>query len=362
MTFGLSPQYIAGVTSTPSPTSRIHGCLLGAAASEAVVLADGRETTAEAPGAEVSGAEATGTLRLGAAGQLSFYTADALVEVLEWANAGVYADQAACVWLAYLRWAEAQGVPLPASAPSAPPRWIDTQPATNRQLAERPLWVASLAGGEMGTPARPLGSTYDDGAAAARSAAFGLVSGTPLDAVTAMALDGAYLTHGHPSAVQAAAALAGVVRGLAEGGALPGSVEAVRAAQEGARTPAADIVAALAWALEPDSATPELRWPDSAGPVSPAARSLGTALSAALAAESSRGDVPADGDDRSAAYRSAVVRAGAVGADAAAMTGALLGALWGAEAVPAEWASRLEGSDIAGELAATLAQASGAED
>ncbi|WP_422933556.1 ADP-ribosylglycohydrolase family protein [Sinomonas sp. P47F7] len=322
------------MTSTPSPTSRIHGCLLGAAASEAAVLAGGAAGTG--PG--------NGALHLGAAGQLSFYTADALVEVLEWANAGVYADQTACVWLAYLRWAEAQGVALPASAPSAPPRWIDTQPATNHQLPVRPSWVASLAGGEMGTQARPLGAAYDDGAAAARSAAFGLVVGTPADAVAAMALDGAHLTHGHPSAVQAAAALALVVRELAAGGSLRSAIETSSSVQAASRNPAADVANALEGALTGRHG---------GEPRSPAARALGAALEAALDAESEAED---------GRFQAAVDRAGAVGPDAAAMTGALLGALWGADAVPEEWARRLEGSDIAAELAATLARASGAEE
>ena len=50
---------------------------------------------------------------------MTLYTVDGLVEALEWANSGVGADANACVWLAYLRWLETQGVPVPESGSAA---------------------------------------------------------------------------------------------------------------------------------------------------------------------------------------------------------------------------------------------------
>lgn len=344
---------------TPSIASRIHGCLLGAAAAEAAAVASAHR------------AEQDGALHLEASGQLSLYTADALLEVLEWANNGVYADQAACVWLAFLRWATGQGIALPASAPPAPHRWIDSQAAVRRPLPDRPVWVSSLASGEMGTAARPLGSSFDDGAAAARSGPFGLISGTPPEAVVSMALDAAALTQGHPSAMQAAAAVALLVRELvavpvvgdpthrtATGSSFSDAAEAARGLLANGRAPAEDVLAAL-------DVTPEegARLEDA----SPAARALAAALEAAIIAEreiataeriadSSGAAAPA----RSDAFEAAVARAADSGPDAAAIAGALLGCHWGGESVPESWAARLDGAEVAAPLAEALAKASGA--
>ena len=41
---------------------------------------------------------------------MTLYTADGLLEALEWANDGVAPDINACLWLAYLRWLGTQGV------------------------------------------------------------------------------------------------------------------------------------------------------------------------------------------------------------------------------------------------------------
>ncbi|MDQ4502094.1 ADP-ribosylglycohydrolase family protein [Sinomonas sp. ASV322] len=321
---------------SPNPLSRIHGCLVGGAAAEGVALAE----ASGAPGPD------DGAIRLGAAGQLSLYTADALVEVLEWANAGVYADQAACVWLAFLRWAGGQGIPLPSSAPPAQQRWIDSRPAARRALPARPVWASSLAGGEMGTSARPLGAAFDDGAAAARSAPFGLIVGTPAEAVAAMAADGASLTHGHASAVQAAVAVALAVSELARGSRLRDAVAAAGEGLAGRRGAAPDVAAAVDAALNGR--------PIEQG--SAAAFALHGALAAALEAENATESHAGAAD----AFSAAVASAGSAGPDAAAIAGALLGTRWGADAVPAPWAARLEGADIAVELSAELAAASGA--
>ena len=59
--------------------------------------------------------------------QMTLYTLDGLLDVLEWANDGVGADVNACQWLAYLRWLKTQGIPAAGHAPEQPPRWIDAQ-------------------------------------------------------------------------------------------------------------------------------------------------------------------------------------------------------------------------------------------
>ena len=326
------------MTSTPSIRSSIHGCLLGLATAEAVSLAHaGSADSGTERGADDGG------LRLGADGQLALYTADALVQVLEWANEGVYADQAATLWLAELRWAVGQGVTLPSSAPPAPPRWIDAEESVARPLPVRPAWVASLASGEMGTAARPRGPEFDDAAAAARTAPLGLVPGTPSSAVLTMAVDSATLTHGHPDAVQASVAVAHAVHATLTGSRLAGAIDEARAAVSGLRSPEQDIVQALA-----TGSSEKLR--SGAGP---AALSLAGAVRAALSAGP-------EGD--SAAFGESVRRASEVSVDAAAITGALLGTAWGHESIPAEWTARLEGADVVARVAKMLADSAGAPD
>ena len=68
---------------------------------------------------------------------MTLYTADGLLEALEWANDGVAADINACLWLAYLRWLGTQGVagagvgPVPAAA-------LDRCPGCPEAPARRP--------------------------------------------------------------------------------------------------------------------------------------------------------------------------------------------------------------------------------
>lgn len=343
------------MTSIPTIRSRIHGCLLGLATAEAVALARSTDTE-DSP------------LRLGPAGQLALYTADALVEVLEWANQGVYADQAATLWLAGLRWAAGQGVPLPSSAPPAQPRWIDAEPSVRRVLPVRPAWVASLASGEMGTTSHPLGLTYDDAAAAARSAPIGLVPGTPASAVRTMALDSAALTHGHPAALQSALAVAHIVHSVLAGAALSEAIDAARRLVQALGSPEPGTVAALGRrgltaGSAPDAQAPAAQAPAAQAPAAqtpaaqaPAAQALAAAVRGALSAET-RGS----GAAAPSSFESAARGADDEGPDAAAILGAFLGTAWGADGIPARWRERLEGTEVVARAASMLADAAGAD-
>ncbi|GAB3284114.1 hypothetical protein GCM10027449_27830 [Sinomonas notoginsengisoli] len=325
--------------SSPSPASRIQGCLVGTAVAESAVLA----------GLSAEGAGNEGTLRpLGAAGQLTLFTADALLEAIEWANSGVHADEAACVWLASLRWVSAQGVPISPTAPVGQPRWLDTQDGVLVPVASAPAWTSSLTGGEMGSPSRPVGLEFDDAGAAAHAAPFGLVPHITAAAVAKMSVDGASLTHGAAVAVQAAAAVACVVHFLTLGADLRTAAESARAQIGSFRSPEAGISEALEPVPEPEA--------DFSGDRRGAGRTLAGAVSAVLAAESAAeaGDAP------QAAFVGGVQLAAAHGPDAAAIAGALLGTRWGREAVPSRWVSATAGMKAAAGLAARLAEAAGA--
>jgi hypothetical protein len=332
----------------PSPLSRIRGSLLGAAVAEAAALAGvvDSPSAAEMP----DGAPRP----LGPAGQLTLFTADALTEAIEWANSGVHADEAACVWLASLRWASAQGVPMSPSAPAGQPRWLDAQDGVDVPAAVRPSWIRSLAGGEMGSPSRPLGMEFTDGGAAAHAAPYGLIPHVPASAVVRMSADGASLTHGAPVAVQAAVAVSALAHYLVLGADCRTAAESARAQIASLRSPDARVLTALD---RQDGGAPELpgaeHRPD--GRAADAADTLAAAVGAILAAESAR----ESGDSPEAAFAAAVALAAAEGPDAAAIAGALLGVRWGRESVPSAWAASTAGTTAALGIADRLADVTG---
>ncbi|MFF2315786.1 ADP-ribosylglycohydrolase family protein [Arthrobacter sp. NPDC058097] len=231
----------------PSPESRIHGCLLGGALGDSLGYAVEFDQIDEI------------RRRFGAAGlrdfsvldggthfsddtQMTLYTVDGIVEALEWANSGVGADANACVWLAYLRWLDTQGVPVPEAAPRPQPRWIDGQEVLRHRRAPGNACLSGLATGEMGTAARPVNPDSKGCGTVMRSAPFGLVPHIPADSVYKLSSDAASLTHGHPSARQSAGAFSLIIHALVQGSSL------AEAAQ-----------AALDRVLGDDDAAPELR-------------------------------------------------------------------------------------------------------
>src|SRR3954468_17960101 len=138
------PSHVSPPSPSPAPSvvpsagSRIRGCLLGGAIGDSLGYAveSGRISTSVSAVPDRLGRAGLQDLAVLEPGspfsddtQMTLYTADGLLEALEWANDGVASDINACLWLAYLRWLGTQGVTAPASAPVQPPRWIDGQDA-----------------------------------------------------------------------------------------------------------------------------------------------------------------------------------------------------------------------------------------
>lgn len=326
----------------PSPSSRIRGCLLGTAVAEAAAIAGVAAASAADPTAPHA------PRPLGPAGQLTLFTADALAEAIEWANSGVHADEAACAWLASLRWLAAQGVQVSPSAPVGQPRWLDAQDGVTVPAAVRPAWTASLAGGEMGSPSRPVGLEFDDAGAAAHAAPYGLIPHIPAAAVVKMSAEGASLTHGAPVAVQAAAAVAAMTHFLVLGAGFRTAAESARAQLASLRSPDARVVAAFDGPHDAAAASSEAAGAD-------AAASLAAAIAAVLAAESA----VESGDAPDAAFAAGTDLAAAHGTDAAAIAGALLGTRWGHESVPAASVAQTAGTTAALGMADRLAEVTG---
>lgn len=92
------------------------------------------------------------------------YLADGLLEAVEWANDGVGSDEAACMWLAALRWHRAVTGAFPPGTPEPLTRRIDAELDGAPVAAgdADPALLAALSRVDMGTPQRPQ---HDAGAA-----------------------------------------------------------------------------------------------------------------------------------------------------------------------------------------------------
>lgn len=306
-------------------SSRITGSLLACALGEAA---------AGTPDASVFG-DATA---------LTLYTVDGMTEALEWANDGVAADETACLWLAYLRWLGTQGEAPPSSAPAPPARWIDRQDVLHSRRRPDATTIRALRSGEMGSRQRPLERDDDGPGALQRSAPFGLIANVPPAMVEKLTLDAAAITHGNPAAQIPAAVFAGLIHGIAHRECpLPDAVK--DAAEHAATLGAADLSVQLAHS--------------GAGSLSAASATAGNILCAAIRLVQ---DTETNDD---AAHVSALLTAAAEqDAPAApvigAVAGALIGALYGRDALPAAAMDQLKGAAAVEELAGRFSAQMGA--
>ena len=273
-------------------------------------------------------ARRTGT-RPGAEASLQLFLLDGLLEALEWANDGIAADEAACMWLAGLRWHRAVTGAFPDGAPEPLPRWIDEAFGPVLSAGMEPGDPANLAGlsaPAMGTTSHPPVGDADGTGVLARAAGMALLPLVTVETTTKLAVDAAALTHGSPAAWAAAAAAARLVRAALDGrGAALAALEDVTARKNPTRhgdLPEKDADGA-AWA---------------------AVRGAAAAASTALSDSSLE---PAE----AFAAADAAAREGAAG-----LAGAVVAAALGTVAVPAEWEMLPEGPVIA-ELAARWTRA-----
>lgn len=289
-------------TTPASYPDRVLGCLLGTLAGEAYGIAVRAGTD---PAAALAVPSTVPEIT-----QLTLYGVDGLVEALEWANDGVAADETACLWLAYLRWLALQGVPVPASAPAPPARWLDRQDGLVPVPAPDADTVRALGTGEMGSPARPLNPGADGPGALLRSAPFGLVPRIPASLVEKLTRDAAGLTHGAPGALDAAAHFSGIIRSLVVEG-----------------HPLERTLQGLADAAPQESASRGGSGPTAAGTLAAAVDAVRAGTRAST--------VPAEQFTATLAAAT-VENSDATPVGAASLAGAVLGASWGTLALPSE--------------------------
>jgi ADP-ribosylglycohydrolase len=378
-----TPASIPGSGPSPSHASRIHGCLLGGALGDslgyAVEFDDISAIRARfGPAGLQDFAALDGGSHFSDDTQLTLYTVDGLVEALEWANDGVGADTNACLWLAYLRWLGTQGVPLPASAPVQPPRWIDTHEVLKHRRAPGKACLSGLATGEMGTVYRPVNPESKGCGTVMRSAPFGLVPHIAPESVYKLSSDAASLTHGHPAARQGSGALSLMIHFLVAGHGLreaagyalahlreadlgrsespdPVLVERLEAALRLAPQPGQPAAGAL---LSPEDLVREL------GEGWVAEEALAVALYAVLATAPETAAGPRERETQPQAhFRAAIAVAVNHSGDSdstASIAGNLLGAFYGEECLPAAWMEALEAPEVIRGMASRLAVLTGA--
>ncbi|MGN7249403.1 ADP-ribosylglycohydrolase family protein [Arthrobacter sp. SAFR-014] len=357
----------------PSPDSRIHGCLLGGALGDSLGYAVEFDSISEI------------RRRFGAAGlrdfsaldggahfsddtQMTLYTVDGIVEALEWANSGVGADANACVWLAYLRWLDTQGVPVPESAPRPQPRWIDAQEVLRHRRAPGNACLSGLATGEMGTAARPVNPESKGCGTVMRSAPFGLVPHIPADSVYKLSADAASLTHGHPSARQSAGAFSLLIYSLVQGSGLAEAAQAAleRVLGDNEAAPelrerlgdavrlAGEAVQAGASVLSPEDLVREL------GEGWVAEEALAVGLYAVLATaprtqgESAEGDRAPDPVEHFKAAIAVAINHSGDSDSTGSIAGNILGAYYGTDCLPADWLAALEAPEVIRGMAGQL--------
>ncbi|MHA7262696.1 ADP-ribosylglycohydrolase family protein [Arthrobacter sp. TMN-37] len=337
---------------------RVHGSLLGGALGDALGYLVERDSLAAirsrfGPGGVRAPAE-DAPFVFSDDTQLTLYTVDGLVEALEWANDGVSADEMAILWLAYLRWLATQGEAPPEPAPAPPPRWIDAQTVLHQRRDPGDACLTGLLTGIMGTRNRPLNPRAKGSGALMRSAPFGLVPRIPREMADRLTLDAAALTHGHPAAQTPAAVFSHLIRSLAlEELDLQAAVQAAigHAGVLGDPELADRLRAAVA--LAADGPVPPERATEALGSGWLAPEALALAVYASLASA---------GPDPSGHFTAGVVLAVNHDGDSdttGSVTGNILGALYGEDALPGHWLGRLDGSDVIRALGDFLIAATG---
>jgi ADP-ribosylglycohydrolase len=301
-----------------------RGVLLGLLLGDAVGAAAGRIPP-------------SGPLVAGAGGQLACWTVEGLIRAhVRGVHKGI-TTASGLVWAAYGRWGRLRG-DLPGVVGRSD-GWLAEVPVLAERHGSAPATLAALRGGRIGTVAAP-GGTSIGAHAVTRTLPAGLCPWA--DGPAALGAELAATTHGG-SAVTAAALGADLVAALIRGATVEEAVALAGTAPErlGLPTGGIDLGRALALAR---TGSAEARIMRGLAADATAASALTGGLYAAATA-------PAD------AIRDALHFAASAGdgGHAAAVTGALLGALYGPERLPVDWLSRLElvwpGDTLARDLA-----------
>jgi ADP-ribosylglycohydrolase len=341
----------ANALHTPARADRIAGCLLAGAAGDALgapveFLSLGEIRRRYGPGGIRDLDRAYG--RVGAITddtQMTLFTADGLLrarvarEEAGPGDGGGAGDPRPFVHRAYLRWLVTQGDTVAAQR-RGPDGWLFALDDLHHRRGPGNTCLTALSSGAMGTRDHALNHSKGCGGVM-RAAPAGLVSA---DDPFALGCDVAAITHSHPTGFLAAGALALLVQRILHGDTLPAALR--HALHRLAREPDHDeTTAALRGAMD---------------------LALGVAASAETVERLGEGWIAEEAlaiavfcalvhpTDLEAALVLAANHSGDTDSTAA-ITGNLMGALLGRDAIPARWLDPLELRDAIEQLAADLA-------
>ncbi|WP_299537853.1 ADP-ribosylglycohydrolase family protein [uncultured Streptomyces sp.] len=323
--------------------SRVRGALLGGAMGDALgaaVTPLGLEEIRAAHGVDGVTDFLPAYGRRGAVTaitQLTLFTVDGLIRAQVRRDTGAW-HPPTDVHRAHLRWAATQHDWGPDERREgdgwlAREEWLYARRAPAREC------LGGLGDTVMGTLDRPKNPAARDSAALTRSAPFGLLVGWEPELVLQLAVECAAQTHGHASAQLAAGAFAVVVHGLARRETLDGAVQRALGLLDGrpGHEPVSEAMRQALGSVRQGIPGPALI--EALGTSDRAEEVLAVGLYCALV-----------GEDVRHGLRLAVNHGGP-SSPAAALCGALLGALHGETALPPAWLAELEGRATLLELA-----------
>ena len=340
--------------SMPRPSRRdrdhLRGCLLGGAVGDAL----GAPVEFLSLARIRSRFGATGIRDLAAAfgrvgaitddTQMTLFTAEGLLRAAVRGYEKGICHPPSVIHHAYLRWLWTQGEPTRAALPAMwsgghPDGWLAGLPSLRSRRAPGTTCLSALHAEEPGTPERPINDSKGCGGVM-RVAPVGLT--TEGDAFR-LGCESAAITHGHPSGFLSAGFLAAMLRGVIDGAGLPESIaRALRLLEKQPRHE--ETSRAVRRALEAVQSRPATaETVESLGGGWVAEEALAISLFCALA---SPGDFEAG--------VTLAVNHGGDSDSTGAITGNVLGALLGEDAIPRRWLEELELREEIGSLADDL--------
>jgi ADP-ribosyl-[dinitrogen reductase] hydrolase len=325
------------------PLDRIRGSLLGGALGDALgavvefaSLADIRSRYGPDGITDLARGDVTDDT------QMTLFTAEGLIRTQNDHGQPGNSQAASDVWRSYQRWLHTQDASFQLDEGTAS-GWLLTEAWLHHRRAPGSTCLSALYGGEMGSPHHRINNSKGCGGVM-RVAPCGMLALNEAATYT-LGAECAALTHGHPSGFVSAGALALMIRSLFLGTdletAVTSSLDFVTRRVDAAD--AAETIAALKLAAELAGHGPEPVVPSQLGQGWVGEEALAIAAYCALVATDFRRGVTLavnhSGDSDSTG----------------AITGNLLGAAWGARALPTDWLDRVEGKATIDRLAAELA-------
>ncbi|MBK9214643.1 MAG: ADP-ribosylglycohydrolase family protein [Chloracidobacterium sp.] len=315
-------------------TARFKGCLLGGAVGDALGAAvefDTLDRIRERFGESGLADYAPAYGRLGAITddtQMTLFTAEGLLRADQDTSLRIIDS----IYQSYLAWLYTQRIVIDerfAEPPARPPGWLVTIPELNARRAAGRTCLSALRSGRKGTVTNPLNNSKGCGGVM-RVAPVGLIAENPF----ILARDAAAITHGHPAGYLSAGVLALIISNILNGRSLADAInhavyeEFLQHSDFEETFVALDRAVKLAYdrSVEPSPETIE-----SLGGGWVGEEALAISIYCSLVHENDFGkaillSVNHSGDSDSTG----------------AITGNIIGALHGIDAIPSHWLERLE--------------------